>query len=180
MLALAAMAAVIGISLHPRNTKAAKQATPAPAKPLVTFKNQEGAPLRIVDASASDAGIFQATLQFDGSGSWNAYGLRWKADYGPGHQHTFWRLFDKTFDPETNHYIPDRTFPPNALTFTKHTFLANDKNDIPLHLQKAEVELVFLIKNDGSTWGDITADTTKQPNGEQMSPYLSIMALRKT
>jgi hypothetical protein len=35
------------------------------------------------------------------------------------------------------------------------------------------------LKNDGSTWGDVTADTVNLPNGEKMSLYLSIMALRK-
>ena len=34
------------------------------------------------------------------------------------------------------------------------------------------------LKNDGSTWGDVTADTVNLPNGEKMSLYLSIMALR--
>ena len=35
------------------------------------------------------------------------------------------------------------------------------------------------LKNDGSTWGDVTAGTVNLPNGEKMSLYLSIMALRK-
>lgn len=178
LLALTVSVVWIGLSAHPRKNNPAAQNNPTTqAKPAITVNNQVGAPVKVIDASASDAGIFRATLQFDDSGTWNAYALRWTADYGPGHKHTFVRTFDKAIGPDGS--FTGATFARNAITLSKDTFLANDKNDIPLKLQKAEVEVLFLIKNDGSTWGDITADTVKLPNGEEMSPYLSIMALRK-
>ena len=53
------------------------------------------APVKITGASFSN-GTFQAALQFDKSGSWNAYCVRWVADYGTGHKDSFGHCLDKT------------------------------------------------------------------------------------
>ena len=144
--------------------------------PVITMKNHVGSPVKVIDASAKD-GIFQTTLQFDDSASWNAYAIRWTLDYGPDHKHTFGKSFDKMID--ANGRRTAETFAPNYVTTVKSNFTANDKNGAPLKLQAAEVEVLFVIKYDGTTWGDITADTIKGPDGKETSPYLRIMERRK-
>jgi len=144
--------------------------------PLI--KNKPDAPLQITEAHcgpnapgspAQGSDYCHVTLQFaDTKDTWDGYGLVWILTYEDGKKYPHYHSADRSIEPTGDHsgsYRPSgRSFKPREIVdvgtpYGGIGFGVKDRNEKPVRLTGAEVEVEFVVNTNGTVWGDASHRT---------------------
>jgi len=141
------------------------------------IKNKPDAPLQITEAHCSQSPLgsqgsyysCRATAQFaDAKETWDAYELLWTITFEDGSKSTIRQSADRTLPP-TPGEKPGTPFKPREIVNTGNAgnggagLMVKDRDRKPLRSTGAQVEVEFVVKTNGTVWGD-----SKSPSYQMM------------